>query len=122
MLRSFIAFFIIVVLLTSNFSRLFIYVGFELNKNYIASELCENIAKPKLDCKGKCYLKKKLQQAEEKEQSDENIAKKTNFQEAFITQKNITKIPVKLIAVIKITEAQFSTSQHSPAIFQPPRV
>lgn len=121
MLRSVTAFFIIAVLLTANFSRLFIYVGFELNKKYIASELCENITKPKLDCKGSCYLKKKLKQAEEKEQSDESISKKHNFQEALISEKTILFTLPKVIALIRPAEIPFSIVQHASDIFQPPR-
>lgn len=121
MLRSVTAFFIITVLLTANFSRLFIYVGFELNKKYIASKLCENIAKPKLNCKGSCYLKKKLKQAEEKEQSDESVSKKNNFQEAFISERVILITQPKVIALIRPAEITFSISQHSSDIFQPPR-
>ena len=33
---------------------------FELNKEYIAANLCENKDKPELDCCGKCVLKKEL--------------------------------------------------------------
>lgn len=38
---------------------------FELNKDYIAKNLCENIDKPKMSCCGKCYLGKQLNKTEE---------------------------------------------------------
>ena len=71
MFRGLIAFSLIFMMLTANFSRFFIYAGFELNKNYIASELCENRDKPMMHCNGKCYLMKKLKQAEEKEKAEQ---------------------------------------------------
>lgn len=33
---------------------------YQLNKEYIAKNLCENRDKPKMKCCGKCYLKKQL--------------------------------------------------------------
>ena len=38
------------------------YLLYEINKPYIAAELCENIDKPDLACEGKCFLNKNLQQ------------------------------------------------------------
>lgn len=40
---------------------------YQVNKSYIASNLCENRDKPKMNCNGKCFLAKKLKAAEEKE-------------------------------------------------------
>ncbi|CAM4115209.1 hypothetical protein EWU23_03475 [Cytophagaceae bacterium 50C-KIRBA] len=41
---------------------------YQVNRNYIAKNLCENRDKPKLNCNGQCYLAKKLKAAEDKEQ------------------------------------------------------
>jgi len=38
---------------------------YELNKDYIAKNLCENRNKPKMKCCGKCYLRKQLKKAED---------------------------------------------------------
>lgn len=38
-----------------------------INYNYIATVLCENKAKPKLHCNGKCHLMKELAKAAEQE-------------------------------------------------------
>ncbi len=38
-----------------------------VNYDYIASELCENKAKPELHCNGKCHLAKELAKAAEAE-------------------------------------------------------
>ena len=37
-----------------------VYLDFELRKEYIIQNLCENRFKPHLKCDGKCYLAKKL--------------------------------------------------------------
>ena len=38
-----------------------------VNYEYIATELCENVAKPELKCNGKCHLAKELAKASESE-------------------------------------------------------
>ena len=43
-------------------------LDYEMRKDYIAKTLCVNRNKPKLNCNGKCYLAKKLAQAEKQEQ------------------------------------------------------
>ncbi len=82
MLKKSASLFLIVSLLATNFSWCFIYAGFEVNQQYIATKLCINKSKPQLNCKGKCYLAKKIKQAEEKEKNDERQSQKNRFQEA----------------------------------------
>jgi hypothetical protein len=76
MLKKIAAYFLIFSLLAINFSRFFIFAGFELNKNYISTKLCENRDKPWLHCNGKCYFAKKIKQAQENERKE---AAKDNF-------------------------------------------
>jgi len=82
------AIFILFALMLTNFSRLFIYGSFELNRKYIATELCENRDKPELQCNGKCYLSKKLKQAEEREKKEEHDTQKKSFQDNYILKQN----------------------------------
>ena len=43
------------------------YIEYEVNKAYIAANLCENQDQPELQCNGSCHLKKQIKkQAEEK--------------------------------------------------------
>ena len=51
-----------------------IKVSFELNRTYIAKNLCENRFKPELKCGGQCYLMKKL--AEKQKQQKENTSER----------------------------------------------
>jgi hypothetical protein len=43
--------------------------NYEINKDYISKNLCENKAKPMMHCNGKCHLHKQLAQQEKKENS-----------------------------------------------------
>lgn len=107
-------------MLSGNFSRLFIYAGYELNKSYIASTLCENKAKPQLQCKGKCYLSKKIKEAEQREKKQERTSQKDCSMDAVITQKLALKSPFCSITTTKIINPLFILSEYSPLIFHPP--
>lgn len=43
------------------------YFEYEVNKEYIEKNLCVNKNKPWMKCHGKCYLKKQIKKASEKE-------------------------------------------------------
>jgi hypothetical protein len=62
-----IAFIIVLALMLPSVGNLVILIGFLINQNYIARELCENKAKPGSKCNGKCHLKKKLNEANNQE-------------------------------------------------------
>ncbi len=73
---------LIVGILFASLNKLVCYAGYALNKNYISTVLCENKAEPKLNCMGKCFLKKQLKEAEKNEQKQNSPIK--NQVEAFI--------------------------------------
>lgn len=121
MFKSAIATFLLCSLIFSNFSRLFIYSAFEFNLNYIAENLCENRNKPEKHCNGKCYLSKKIKQAEEKEKKHEQESKKKGLQEPFIPQSlDMTAIFSLKLDAVKPVEMVFSLSKRSDEILHPP--
>jgi hypothetical protein len=98
-----------------------IYAGFDINQKYIASTLCENRDKPEMHCNGKCYLAKKIKQAEEKERSQEQQSQKNRFQEALITYKYKFNFASDIIKAAVSFEQPFNLPQHSTSIFHPPQ-
>lgn len=108
-------------LLTANFGNLFVFTGFELNRKYIAAELCVNKNKPELNCNGKCYLMKKLKQAQDKEEKQERQSRKPQVQEALVvtpivfTQYAFSEIKLHIPASLGMPQ-----DSHS-AVFQPPQ-
>lgn len=52
------------------FSQMGVLANYEINKTYIAKVLCVNRDKPAMHCDGKCYLKKKLQQDQQRKDSE----------------------------------------------------
>lgn len=122
MVRSITAFILIVLVTLTNFSRLFIYAGYELNQEYIVTELCENRDTPELNCNGQCYLSKKLIQAAEKEAKQKQESLKHNFQEAFLGVRIFLISPVLFVKSFFIRECAFDLPQPLLIIFHPPKV
>lgn len=108
-------------LLCANLSNAFVYLGFEVNQKYIAKELCENKDKPQMHCNGKCYLMKKLKQAQEKEQKQERQSQKPQVQDAIVS----TALVFKQYAFAEIKfHVPFSTGMPQSiknSIFHPPQ-
>ncbi|MDR3697675.1 hypothetical protein [Mucilaginibacter sp.] len=122
MVRPLIAYLLIVAVMSASFSRLFVYAGFELNRNYIATHLCENRDKPWLHCNGKCYFMKKIRQAEEKEKNDERQSQKNLFQEALFGQKAETRFYSHVVQVMQVPNHRFTLPVADLPIYQPPRL
>jgi hypothetical protein len=59
-----------------------LYLDFEIRRDYIVANLCENRNRPQLNCNGKCYLAKKLAALEEQEkkQAEQDYVSKLLFQ------------------------------------------
>ncbi|MDN3549436.1 hypothetical protein [Mucilaginibacter aquaedulcis] len=122
MLQRLTAYLLIVSLVTVNFSRFFIYAGFELNRNYIATKLCENRNKPWLHCDGKCYFAKKIKQAEDKQASDERQSQKSLFQEVYVASSTVIKFHSSLLQVIVTPYDCTLPVKPVGAIFRPPQL
>ena len=65
MLRALAILWVLLISIQSFYQGL-IYTYYVLNKDYIAVQLCENRAKPELECDGKCHLKKVLRISKER--------------------------------------------------------
>ena len=74
-------FFSIVMLgaiLMQTFSAFILVAHYEINKNYITQNFCENKNKPQLNCNGQCHLNKQLQKQEKNENAPVNPIKEKN--------------------------------------------
>jgi len=121
MSRRILAYFLILATLVANSSQLFVYAGFGLNQNYIVSRLCVNRDKPQLHCNGKCYLLRKLKQAEEKEKNRERENQRGFFQQAVVVEGlQLNTCTFDIVPSYRF-ESSFHLPQHSSDIFQPPK-
>ncbi|WP_184542338.1 hypothetical protein [Mucilaginibacter sp. FT3.2] len=122
MLQRVTAYLLIFSLVSVNFSRFFVYAGFELNRNYIATKLCENRDKPWMHCDGKCYFAKKIKQAEDKQASDERQSQKSLFQEVFVISSTDVQFHTSLLQVIDTPYDDCLPPTPAAVIFQPPQL
>lgn len=122
MFKRSVALLLICFMITANFTRLFIYAGYEVNQKYIAEKLCENRDKPWLNCNGRCYLMKKIKQAEEKEKSAERQVQKNLFQDACFTTAFAFKFHAQLLQQIQEHYLLMSPQQVGKSLLRPPRL
>lgn len=69
-----------IVILSFVIKPVFPLIDYAVNYKYIATVLCENKAKPELQCNGKCHLMKSLGKNAETD-SSQPVEKKTNTSE-----------------------------------------
>lgn len=74
-LKNYIALFLLLLISIKTLLVPVVYLDFELRRDFIIENLCENRFKPQLKCNGRCYLAKKLHKI-----AEENATKQTEKQ------------------------------------------
>lgn len=97
-----------------------------INYHYIATELCENKAKPQMHCNGKCHLKKELAKAAENEKplSGKKSARQESEIIYYLIQDSF-EIPVNILFVYPENKTAYTNMyKHIAAFsfFHPPAV
>ena len=111
---------LIFAVFATNFSSALVWVGFKVNQNYIAQNLCVNRFNPNLHCNGKCYFMRKIKEAEQKEKNAESQSQKYKFQEAFFTAKNEIHFYSRVLQVMQPATHRLTLPLIALPIFQPP--
>lgn len=118
MFKQAIALILLVSLSIQTFSQAIVVLNFEARRATIAGTLCINRDKPLLKCCGKCYLKKKLHE----EKQSENTVKAAEGSQVYLAQPSIAMAP-PVFHYLPGTYPKWITSlpQSLPhCIFQPP--
>eukprot|EP01133_Synstelium_polycarpum_P002794 gene2794-3216_t len=121
MLNRLVALTLLVALISSNLSRFFIYAGFQANQKFIATSLCENKSRPWMHCNGRCYLMKKLKQAEEKEKKQERSEQKNRFQEVLPSSAPLLSAAQPTVLLSYPPYSPENPVNRSFSIFHPPQ-
>ncbi|OAQ39695.1 hypothetical protein A5893_08920 [Pedobacter psychrophilus] len=100
---------LILLISLSSFTRLFYFAGYELNKDYIAKNLCINKDKPEMQCNGKCFLTRKIAEAEKQQQSQERKTQKDLTQQIML----ITTFHIKFFNLNSVTENSVYQNNYS---------
>jgi hypothetical protein len=95
---------------------------YELNKEYISKNLCENKEKPKSSCNGKCHLAKELKKQDKKENPTSN-SQKEKFENQFYSEVKKSAFSIFDVNNRKhVVFYQFKNySNYLDSIFLPPR-
>lgn len=98
------------------------HVNYWMNRDYIASTLCENKDKPELKCEGKCHLKKEIQENSEDGNEEQEVANSLmleflNHSDNFELKLNESSAIMKFHFYTEPVVAGFTSS-----IFRPPQV
>jgi hypothetical protein len=121
MIRRIIALTLLLALLSSILSKLFVYAEFKSNQATIAATLCENRDRPELNCQGKCYLMKKLKAAEDKEKKQENQTQKKASVDLFFLNETVAPVlAITVPAQKKASTQKFTLPEFDREIAHPP--
>ncbi len=101
-----------------------VHLAFQLRKDYIASNLCENKDVVNSTCNGKCYLKKQLKKAEADTENNESQAPRKIQLEEYCSL-SLLNLPTANYNLIKphfsVYKSLYSFRQ-SVDIFHPPQL
>lgn len=106
-----------------SFSKLVIEFNFEISRSYIAKTLCINRNNPESTCKGKCYLKKKLNADEDQQQpASKNSVQKNSQPDLFLNKPLEIDVSIAKEIILHHSLYRFSDSQEFvKPIFEPPQ-
>ena len=117
---------IALLLLSTFFLQTFYVAGvtiwFYANRAYISKQLCVNKSRPELKCNGKCYLGRKLKEAEQKENQQAPLQEKqVKETEPCIIELLSYCIAAPTADIIRHpAPAHHFTSSYLSAVFRPP--
>lgn len=121
MLRRLLAILLIFSFIAAHFQCFFVVAGFELNRKYIAQNLCENRNRPEMHCNGKCVLAKKMKDVEQKEQRDEQNNQRQRLQEVIDQNNLIVFFPAVLLRTFEPALHNFNPTPSTRLPFHPPK-
>jgi hypothetical protein len=123
-MKFFAATILLIALLAQNCSRYLVILDYQLNKDFISNNLCENRNKPKCHCCGKCYLKKQLAKTD-KEQGTNNTSQNDRDEVLFFAEQKNNEVVRHWIAIKKeytLNRTSFTLQNLYGSIFHPPQV
>jgi hypothetical protein len=72
-----------------------LYLDFEIRRDYIVANLCENRSRPQLNCNGKCYLAKRIAETrkQEERQAEQDYMANLIYQVMNVRENNYFSAP-----------------------------
>jgi hypothetical protein len=110
-------------MVAQTFSKWFLIADFQVNRDYIAKNLCVNRIKPCCCCRGKCYLNKKMAADESQQQAPGKGGQRDETVLQAHRPAFMLPAPVEtLICICRITRYIDKPAQgYTSTAFEPPR-
>jgi hypothetical protein len=115
---------LILLIAAQSFSKWCLIAEFQVNRDFIARNLCVNRLNPISCCKGTCFLNKKLADDENKQQTPVKGGQQDEVLLQVHRPENLLPAPpVTLVAVLHSTRyVQRGAQEYLPSFFAPPRL
>ena len=105
------------------FSKWCVILEYQVNKDFIAKNLCVNRAKPSCCCQGKCYLNKKMANDESQQQAPGKNGQRDETPLQVSLLRNIVPTP-QLTEISSNHSTRYvapATQEHLLSPFEPPQ-
>ena len=114
---------LIIVMVSQCFIKLGILAYYSLHQRYIAEVLCINKANPRSMCHGQCFLKKKLQMADETEKKPVSLGKDKIEIPYFIVSRSLCLADSGVLAASFVMAYDKNPSSgFKPPVYHPPLI
>ena len=126
MVKKVISYILILCFFGSPLSKLSIYANFKINQDFISKVLCINKEKPKSTCNGKCYLSKKLEEQEKREEKQLPNERSERAEILFCSDNSSKPLSKNVFSQkknkITIKNSFILSNEFVDSIFQPPQL
>jgi hypothetical protein len=113
---------LLVGFLGQTFSKYFIVLDYQLNKSYIAANLCENRNRPEMKCAGKCYLCRRLKNEEKKDQDNPERKAENKFESTSFPSGLVLRHPTPVTTTLQYPHFQEAIcNSFTGSVFHPPQ-
>jgi len=123
-LKKIVSIVLILAFLVQSTSHLWIWAAFEINRDYIAANLCINRFEAIPVCKGSCFLEKQLNENEKQQQKLPDLkTKEVNL----FCQENYFDLPKQTFllstkSAFPNQNISFISSEYLRSVFRPPSI
>lgn len=113
---------LLIGVLTQTFSKALIVAEYQLNREYIAKNLCVNKSRPKMHCNGRCHMMKKMKQEEKQDQENPERRAENKFEIICAAFHTDVLIPARIVSAIQypVLEERICMD-YAPSFFHPPQ-
>lgn len=114
---------LIVLVAAQSFSKWCLIAEFQVNRDYIARNLCVNRLNPVSCCKGTCFLTKKLSDDENKQQTPARSLQDETLLQVHHPEHLLPGPAVTIVALHHTTRyLDHAAQEYLPSFFAPPRL